>query len=270
MNKNEILETTKIFSISGLLNNETPLITKRPFREIHHTASLASIIGGGTYPKPGEISLAHNGVLFVDEIAEFPRVILESLRQPLEDRFINITRINSTIKFPSNFTLLATMNPCPCGYKNDRRISCFCTEFQIRNYQKKLSGPILDRFDLFLEVAKMPMDKIFTLEIENQKQLKNLKTIKNAIKAQKQRFKNSRTIHKNSDMDIKAIKKFCMLNKDTRALLNQASRKLNLSNRGYLKTIKLARTIADMEQNEKIQENHIAEAIQYRSRKVKE
>lgn len=264
MNKQETLEITKIFSIAGLLNNSEPLIEKRQFREVHHTASLAAVIGGGTYPKPGEISLAHNGVLFLDEIAEFSKHILEALRQPLEDKFININRINASLKFPSNFILLATMNPCPCGYKNDKNIRCICTETQIKNYQKSLSGPILDRFDLFIEVSRIQMDKIFTEENnQNTEHFLAVDKINKAIEIQKNRFKNE-TSKRNSEMTLNEIKKYANPEKSAMELLNEASQKLNLSNRGYIKTIKIARTIADIEESENILANHIAEAIQYR------
>jgi magnesium chelatase family protein len=266
MTKTEILETTKLFSITGLLNNETPLIRERSFREVHHTASLASVIGGGTRPRPGEISLAHNGVLFLDEIAEFPKKILEALRQPLEDKYININRINSSLKFPSNFVLLATMNPCPCGYKDDKKIPCICSESQIKNYQKKISGPLLDRFDLFIEVAKTSMGKIFTEKENKTLQKSYLHSIATATKIQQKRFKNLSSINKNADMNLKEIKIYCPLSRDAKTLLNQASKNLNLSNRGYLKTIKTARTIADIGQNEEIKQEHIAEAIQFRSK----
>ncbi|NIA02127.1 MAG: YifB family Mg chelatase-like AAA ATPase [Nitrospirae bacterium] len=264
MTKSEILETTTIFSIGGLLNSETPIIKERSFREVHHTATLSSIIGGGTKPKPGEISLAHNGVLFLDEIAEFPKQILEALRQPLEDKHVNINRINSSMKFPSNFILLATMNPCPCGYKGDKKIPCICSQSNVERYQKKISGPLLDRFDIFIEVAKTSMGKIFSEKETTQ--IDYHKFINIASEIQKQRFKNHPRINKNADMNLKEIKRTCQLTKDSKLLLNQASKNLKLSNRGYLKTIKIARTIADLDQSEKIQQHHIAEAIQFRSK----
>lgn len=266
MTKEETLETTKIFSIGGLLNSDTPIIRDRSFREVHHTATLSSVIGGGTKPRPGEISLAHNGVLFLDEIAEFPRQILESLRQPLEDKYININRINGSLKFPSNFTLLATMNPCPCGYKGDRKISCICSEPHVKRYQKKISGPLLDRFDIFIEVAKTPMGRIFSEGKKTQVDYEN--KIATASEIQKQRFKNHSKTTKNSDMTLKEIKRTCPLSKESKLILNQASKNLHLSNRGYLKTIKIARTIADLDHSENIQQHHIAEAIQYRSRQL--
>lgn len=265
MSYEEIMETTKIFSISGLLMNDSTLITTRPFREVHHTATQVSIIGGGVPAKPGEISLAHNGVLFLDEIAEFPRQILETLRQPLEDKYININRKNTSHIFPSNFTLIATMNPCPCGFMNDKQNLCNCTQTQINNYRRKLSGPLLDRIDLFIHVQKSPMGKLFNEK--NTKTTPYAQIIGNAVKIQKERFKDNSKIHKNSDMTFKSIKEFCELGKEEASLMEKASNNLNLSNRGYLRTLKIARTIADLEGCDKILAQHIAEAISYRNTK---
>jgi magnesium chelatase family protein len=263
MTKKEILETTKVFSVAGLINKEDPLIKTRPFREVHHTASVISVIGGGTIPKPGEISLANNGVLFFDEIGEFPRQILEGLRQPLEDGYININRVNSSTRFPCNFQFLATMNPCPCGYKNDKEIQCVCTEGQIASYQKKLSGPLLDRFDIFIEVEKVKMEQTLNDEDQSKENIEN--SILKASKIQKERFKNL-NIRKNSDMELKEIKEYCTLDNSTKELLSKASESLKLSTRGCLKTIKIARTIADLDESSGIRINHIAEAIQYRNK----
>lgn len=265
MSYEEIMESTKIFSISGLLMNENSLITKRPFREVHHTATQVSIIGGGVPAKPGEISLAHNGILFLDEIAEFPRKVLETLRQPLEDKFININRKNTSHIFPSNFTLLATMNPCPCGFMNDKKTLCSCTQTQINNYRRKLSGPLLDRIDLFIHVKKSPMGKLFKEEKKTTTQYS--KIIGNALEMQRRRFQKHPKINKNSDMTFKSIQEFCKLEKEQQLLLEKASNSLNLSNRGYLRTLKIARTIADLEGCDKILTQHIAEAISYRHTK---
>jgi len=265
MTKEEILETTKIYSVAGLLDADSPLVKNRPFREVHHTATTSSIIGGGNIPRPGEISLAHNGILFFDEIAEFNPTVLDSLRQPLEDKFINISRINLAIKFPSNFMFLATMNPCPCGFKTDKKIRCICTDSQISNYQKRLSGPLLDRFDIFVEVEKSNINEV--LEKEPQQKIPQKSPhptfMENAEKMQKERFSNS-SISRNGDMDIEDIKKYCWLTDDAKDILNKAAEKLNLSNRGYLKVIKISRTIADMEEKEKIETPHVLEALQYR------
>lgn len=264
MTKREVLETTKIFSISGLLNQKHPIVIERPFREVHHTASVSSVIGGGSNPKPGEISLAHNGTIFFDEIAEFPRQVLEALRQPLEDKHININRIHCSVKFPSNFLLLATMNPCPCGYHEDKKIPCVCTATQIQHYQKKISGPLLDRFDIFLRVHKSPIKNFFD-QRDSQKQINHLEQIENARKLQLQRFKKEKfNISQNANMSVGQIRKFCQLDEKSQQLLNHAVTNLQLSNRAYFKTLKLARTIADLAGSEKILAEHFGESLQYR------
>ncbi|MBI4975268.1 YifB family Mg chelatase-like AAA ATPase [Candidatus Peregrinibacteria bacterium] len=263
MTKEEIFEVTKIYSIAGMLNNKIPLITLRPFREVHHTASIAAVVGGGSHPKPGEISLAHNGVLFFDEIAEFPRQILEAMRQPLEDKYIHINRIHFSIKFPANFIFLATMNPCPCGYLTDRKIRCICTESQIKNYRKKLSGPLMDRFDIFTEVIKSPVRSLLDdQQTDNEIILKKIQT---ARSMQTQRFKKSKNLYKNADMSLEEIKKHCVFERQSRNILDKAAEKLQLSSRAYLKIVKVSRTIADLEGSEDIKDQHIAEAFQYRS-----
>ena len=267
MSKNEIFETTKIFSIAGLTDTISPLITERPFREVHHTASIVSVVGGGTsLPSPGEITLAHNGVLFFDEITEFPLRILEALRQPLEDKYITINRANFSEKLPCNFIFIATMNPCPCGYKGDQKIQCICTPAQIQNYQKKLSGPILDRFDIFLEVPRIALKNVFE-EMGNSGAAMH-ESVKIAHTAQKNRFNNRKNIHKNGDMKMDEIKEFCHLDKEENNFLNQAVENLGLSNRVHLKIIKVARTIADIEQKERIEIAHLAEAVNYRKQGV--
>jgi magnesium chelatase family protein len=267
MTEDEILETTKIYSIAGLIDKEAPLITNRPFREVHHTASLVSIIGGGAVnPKPGEISLAHNGVLFLDEITEFSKQVLEALRQPLEDKFINVTRSNFSVKFPCNFILIATMNPCQCGYNLDRKIKCICSEAQLNNYKKRLSGPILDRFDMFIDIEKIPINDFFGKNFDKNESYKNelLQNIKMAEFMQKQRFRDHRRIKSNSDMQLMEIRNCCSIDEESRKILTDASKNLNLSNRGYLRTLKIARTIADLEGKTNILSSHILEAIQYR------
>lgn len=297
MSKEEILETTKIFSIAGMLENDFPLVTKRPFREVHHTASIVSVVGGGAInPSPGEITLAHNGVLFFDEIAEFPQKILEALRQPLEDKCINICRANFSVKFPSNFIFIATMNPCPCGYLGDPKVQCICSKNQIENYQRKISGPILDRFDIFLDIPMVAMKNIF--EEENDSEEEALyESINLAHQIQIKRFSESecertararsvvdpakgraataerrelikqcerRALSRNSDMQLSAIRKYCRLNDECAGFLKKAIKAMYLSNRAYLRLIKVARTIADIEGQAEISMGHLAEAVQYR------
>ncbi|MEK7673497.1 MAG: YifB family Mg chelatase-like AAA ATPase [Patescibacteria group bacterium] len=263
MSKQEILETTKIFSICGLVDKSEPLIYSRPLREVHHTASTISIIGGGNNPKPGEITLAHNGVLLFDEITEFPNNILEALRQPLEDKFININRINYSLKFPCNFIFVGTMNPCPCGYFNDPTHKCKCTENQVKNYQKKLSGPILDRFDIFLNVPNIPIKNSLNQK-EDRNDLQLLESIETAARMQQIRFFDYKEINKNSDMGIQEIKEFCKFSMRAKQALDNAVESMNLSNRGYLRMIKISRTIADMDASQDIEEKHVLEAMQYR------
>ncbi len=266
MSKEEILQTSKIFSVAGLTGKKTPLIFSRPFREVHHTATTAAVIGGGgAFPKPGEISLAHNGVLLLDEITEFKKDVLESLRQPLEDRYININRANFSTQFPCNFILIGTMNPCPCGYLNDLKVQCKCSDRQVQNYQKKLSGPLLDRFDLFIEVEKTPFEEILSANGPSAEEIEDLVSkIILAKKAQNQRFKSEKQITHNTDMNLKEIRKFCKLGTASSTLLNRAAEKLNLSNRSHLRVLKIARTIADLENSDSIKTPHIAEALQYR------
>ncbi len=265
MSPKEVLETTKIFSVSGLIENDSPLITKRPIREVHHSASLVSIIGGGSHPKPGEISLAHNGVLFFDEIAEFPRHVLDSLRQPLEDKFINIKRMHGSLKFPCNFIFVATMNPCPCGHKGDEKLDCICSESQVQNYKKRLSGPIMDRFDIFLDVPRIFLKDAFTIDAE-QKNHELVSTIQQAFEVQVQRFNGSDKVLRNSEMTIEEIRKHCQIDHGAKDILKRACEKLALSNRGYLKILKIARTIADLDNSFNITAQHINEALQYRAK----
>lgn len=265
MSKQEILETSKIFSIAGMLSRTTPLVLTRPFREVHHTASIISIIGGMA---PGEITLANNGVLFFDEIIEFQKPVLEALRQPLEDKYINITRAKFSTKFPSNFIFIATMNQCPCGYKGDTRNKCVCSDHQIRTYQKRLSGPIKDRFDILLEIPSITMRNIFATEYaEKEKNLLN--SIETAYQIQQKRFTQTdqqanQKIFKNADMNLDEIRKFCHLTPEAEQLLNEATDSLGLSNRAYLRSIKIAQTIADLEASTQITLAHMAEAISYK------
>lgn len=259
----EALEVTKIYSISGLLPKNTSLITKRPFRSPHHTVSSASLIGGGKIPHPGEISLAHNGVLFLDELPEFNKNTLEVLRQPLEDKVVTISRVNGVHTYPSNVMLVASMNPCPCGYYGSPNNICNCTPTKIQNYLNKISGPLLDRIDIHIEVPTVK----FT-DLENAKESENSKSIRHRINTartlQIERYKNYK-IFSNSELTSSMINKFCKLDEKSNTLLKSAFEKLNLSARAYSRILKVARTIADLATSENIKIQHITEAIQYRN-----
>ncbi len=259
----ESLETTKIYSISGLLNSDG-LITKRPFRSPHHTTSHVGLIGGGSFPKPGEISLAHRGVLFLDELPEFSRFSLEALRQPLEDNVVAISRSSGRISFPAKFMLIGALNPCPCGYYGDSKKACTCSISQVNKYQKRLSGPLLDRIDIHLEVPAVDVEKLTTqTTAESSKDMQ--KRVQKARDFQANRFKNT-PITSNAEMSSRDIKQFCTLSNECVTLLQQAVTSLHLSARSYYRTIKLARTIADLEGAPAILQNHIAESLQYRAK----
>ena len=261
----ESIELTKIYSISGLLNINRPLITSRPFRSVHHTASAIGIIGGGTNPKPGEITLAHRGVLFLDEFVEFPRNVLEVLRQPLEDGKIVIARAKMRLEFPSDFILLAAMNPCPCGYLGDSEKHCTCSDYQIKQYRSKLSGPLLDRIDIVIDVPRLKTDELMnktTIQAETSEQIRE--RVVKARKIQLERYKGL-GIYTNSELTPKLIKKYCILDEASEGILKEAVKKFNLSARAYDRVLKLSRTIADLADSENIQVQHIAQALQYRS-----
>lgn len=262
MTKEEALEVTKIYSIAGLLPSDKPLITTRPFRTPHHSASAPALVGGGTFPKPGEISLSHRGILFLDELPEFPRTILENLRQPLEDGIVTISRAQGTLTFPAQFTLIASMNPCPCGYLNDPEHDCSCSPSQIIKYQKKISGPLLDRIDLCIEVPRIKFDKLSSEELEESSE-DIQKRVEAARQIQKERFKGKDVIS-NSEMNSQIVKEFCPTDEETVNLLKTAVSQFNLSARSYYKILKIARTIADLEGKEDIECAHVAEALQYR------
>lgn len=259
----EALELTKIYSICGLLSPDQPLMTQRPFRAVHHTASANGIIGGGTTPKPGEITLAHRGVLFLDEMVEFPRNVLEVLRQPLEDGEIVISRAKHSIKYPAKFILLGAMNPCPCGYLGDKEKQCTCSEFQINRYQSKLSGPLLDRIDLQVEVPRLTSEELLNAKPASESSSDIRRRVINARKIQAERYKND-GILTNSELTSKLIKKYCQIDDASAEMLKVAAVKYQLSGRRYDRILKLARTIADLESSEVITQNHIMQAIQYR------
>lgn len=259
----EALELTKIYSICGLLDPKNPLMTKRPYRSVHHTASQNGIIGGGSNPKPGEITLAHRGVLFLDELAEFPRQVLEVLRQPLEDGEVVISRAKNSIKYPAQFMLVGAMNPCPCGFLGDREKDCTCSEFQIQRYRSKLSGPLLDRIDLIVNVPRLTTDELINTKSESEPSAKIRERVVKARKIQAQRYAGE-GILTNAELSSKQIKKYCKLDEKTLEFLKTAAQKYQLSGRRYDRILKLARTIADLNSSENISFEHITQALQYR------
>ena len=266
MDFQEILSVTKIYSVSGLLHEEFPIVKERPFRSPHHTSSGVSLVGGGANIRPGEISLAHNGVLFLDELPEFSRNTLEALRQPLEDGFVNISRVAHHMRFPSRFLLIAAMNPCPCGYFGSQERACHCSSYQIQKYRNKISGPLLDRIDIHVELHNIKIDALMgagTLE-ESSHEIK--KRVEAARKVQKSRFVNAKgEMVFNSRMNHAQIRKYCVLDSDARDMLRAATREFGFSARAYDKILKVSRTIADLAESEKLTAEHIAEAVQYRS-----
>ncbi|MCM8778851.1 MAG: YifB family Mg chelatase-like AAA ATPase [Candidatus Omnitrophica bacterium] len=262
MTLEECLETTRIYSVAGLIPHEQALITQRPFRVVHHTASDIALVGGGAVPKPGEISLAHNGVLFLDELPEFHRDALEVLRQPLEDGQITISRASRTLTFFSRFLLCATMNPCPCGYFGSSR-ECHCHPRKIQQYRAKISGPLLDRIDIHIEVPALRYRELLGKN-GGEASSEIRKRVNRARKIQLRRFKNT-GINFNSQMNSRLIKKFCQLDENSQELLKMAIDELGISARGYDKILKVARTIADLAGSENILSEHVSEAIQYRT-----
>lgn len=260
----ESLETTKIHSVAGKIQRNSSLITNRPFRSPHHTISDVALVGGGTWPQPGEISLAHNGVLFLDELPEFKRTVLEVMRQPLEDRRINISRAKFCVDYPANFMLIASMNPCPCGFYNHPTKECSCAPGAVHKYLSKISGPLLDRIDIHIEVVPVDLDKI-TGQHESEPSETIRKRVIQARNIQSERFKDYPGIHNNAQMSTPLLKEFCKLNDNCISLLKIAMQKFGLSARAYDRIIKLSRTIADIENETDISPSHIAEAIQYRS-----
>ncbi|MFT3795870.1 YifB family Mg chelatase-like AAA ATPase [Flavobacterium sp.] len=263
MTLREALETTKIHSVAGKLK-EAGLMNQRPFRSPHHTISNVALVGGGSYPQPGEISMAHNGVLFLDELPEFKREVLEVMRQPLEDREVTISRARFTITYPSSFMLVASMNPSPGGYFNDPEAPVVSTPQEMQRYRNKISGPLLDRIDIHIEVTPVPFEKLSdTQQAESSSEIRSRVT--KAREIQSARFAEMETVHYNAQMNTKHIRNFCALDVASLQLLKTAMQRLNLSARAYDRILKVARTIADLEGSENVQSAHVAEAIQYRS-----
>jgi len=258
----EALEVTKIHSIAGLLPPYASLLTERPFRSPHHTISDAALIGGGHVPRPGEVSLATHGVLFLDELPEFKRHVLDALRQPLEDGFVTVSRVTGAVTFPARFMLVASMNPCPCGYLGDPKRACRCSLREIRRYRSRLSGPLLDRIDIHIEVPALSVSELSS-EREEEPSGRIRERVLRARKIQEERFKG-KNIYANSQMTPRLIKRYCPTSPEGLELLGKAVEKLGLSPRSYHKILKLSRTIADLDGKDRIETEHIAEALQYR------
>lgn len=260
----EALETTKIHSVAGKTSSSNSLITQRPFRSPHHSISDAGLIGGGSFPQPGEISLAHNGVLFLDELPEFKRTVLEVMRQPLEDRNINISRARFSIDYPASFMLVASMNPCPCGYFNHPEKQCVCSPGVVQKYLSRISGPLMDRIDLHIEVVPVPFNKLAEAP-QSEKSINVRERVVTARKIQHERYKDEPKVHCNAQMTSRMLAKYATPDESGMAILKTAMEKLDLSARAYDRILKVARTIADLEDNDMIQAHHVAEAVQYRS-----
>jgi len=259
----EALETTKIHSIAGVLTKQTPLILTRPYRAPHHTVSSTSLVGGGRIPKPGEISLAHNGVLFLDELPEFNKNTLEVMRGPLEDGVVTISRINASLTYPCNFMFVASMNPCPCGFYGSKDKECNCSQQAIQKYMGRISGPLLDRIDIQVEVTPVKYEKLQNDEvIETSEQIK--KRVDKARKIQLERYKDV-DIYSNSQLTPKLMEAYCKLDDMSKKILQKAFENLGLSARAHGRILKVARTIADLDGKENIEVSHISEAIQYRN-----
>jgi magnesium chelatase family protein len=260
----EALETTKIHSIAGIIPKDHALITERPFRSPHHTVSDAALVGGGSFPRPGEVSFAHHGVLFLDELPEFKKNVLEVMRQPLEDSRVTVSRSKLSLEFPANFMLASAMNPCPCGFFTDPEKECTCAPLQIQRYMSKISGPLLDRIDIHIEVPAVKYKEL-SAETRSEKSISIRERVIKARKIQLDRFKGVKHIYNNGDMGSKEVRQYCKLDSSGSELLKMAMTKLGLSARAYDRILKVGRTIADLEGSEGILSQHISEAIQYRS-----
>ena len=266
MTMNEALEVTKIYSVSGHLPSDTPLLTQRPFRSPHYTISHAGLVGGGRLPRPGEISLSHRGVLFLDEFPEFGHAVLEVLRQPLEDKMVTISRAQGSVTFPANFMMVAAMNPCPCGYYGDPVKECTCTPSMISRYQKRISGPLLDRIDIFVQVPRIEYEKL-TEERMGESSEKARSRVERARSIQQQRFQGAK-LTCNAEMTPVEVREFCQVEAEAQSLLRAAMKQLALSARAFHRILKLARTIADLAAAPTINASHLAEALQYRPRSL--
>lgn len=262
----EALDVTRIYSVSDQLSEKRPMIRTRPFRAPHHTISHAGLVGGGNWPQPGEISLAHMGVLFLDEIVEFGPRVLEVMRQPIEDKVVTISRAQGSLTFPANFQLVGAMNPCPCGYFGDPIKPCTCSSSTITRYQKRLSGPLLDRIDIHVEVPRVDYEKLSDDRLGESSDVVRGR-VEAARQRQRQRFENT-AVHHNADMTVADVRKFCQLSDEGRALIKAAMSQMQLTARAYHRVLKLARTIADLAAVDQIAPNHLAEALQYRARTI--
>ena len=259
----EAIDVTRIYSVVDILDSDRPLIQHRPFRSPHHTISQAGLVGGGNIPKPGEISLAHRGVLFLDELNEFSTRALETLRQPMEDKIVTISRAKGTLTFPANFILIVAHNPCPCGYYGDPTHACSCTPTMISRYQSKISGPLLDRIDIHIDVPRVDYDKLMSYD-KSEPSISVRKRVEQAREIQQERFVDYSHIYSNSDMGAGEVQEMCILTSEAQQVLELSVRKMQLSARSYHRVLKLSRTIADLDESEEIEIPHAAEALQYR------
>lgn len=262
MDEEEIVEVSRVYSVQGMLSESDPFVRERPFRSPHHTASQVSLIGGGSHPRPGEVSLAHRGVLFLDEFPEFPRTVLESLRQPLEDKVVHVSRIQHTVQYPADFMLVASQNPCPCGFLSDPERECTCSQFQIERYQQKISGPMLDRIDLLVRVDRVKTEDLSSKDLAESSEAIRKRVVQARV-LQSDRF-NGSGMKTNSQMSLKEIRDFAQISDEAEKFLATAIDRMKLSARVYHRVLKVARTIADLECSETIEVHHVAEALQYR------